>query len=139
MLRGALTGMLLFVVFFYRINYQYLLIVIALALLIAAKTTYKSERIIALGLAIFPAGWLWMINVATWFVYLTPRNEWVAPVLEKLGLTHQDIPDLAYVVFTCALTVLMIIYIIQALFRWRQPLTGQNTLTLRFTDQGNTD
>jgi hypothetical protein len=126
MLRGALIGILLFIVIFYRINYQYLVIMIALALLVAARTTCKSERVITLGLAIFPAGWLWMINVATWFVYLTPRQTSIVPFLEKLGLTHQGLPNWAYVAFTSALTVIMVVYIFLALFRWRRPLSLPN-------------
>ncbi len=121
-LRGALIGILLFVTFFYRINYQYLVVVIALALLIASRTTCKSERALTLALAIFPAGWLWMINVSAWSVYLLPYHREIIPVFEKLGLNHQDLPDWAYVAFTCAFTVLVITYIVQALFRWRCPL-----------------
>jgi hypothetical protein len=126
MLRGALIGILLFIVIFYRINYQYLVVMIALALLIAARTTYKCERVVALVLAIFPAGWLWMINVATWFVYLTPYNTSMIPFLEKLGLTHQGLPNWAYVAFTSALTVIVLVYIFLALFRWRRPLNPSN-------------
>jgi uncharacterized membrane protein len=126
MLRGALIGILLFIVIFYRINYQYLVVVIALALLIAARTTYLSERVVALGLAIFPAGWLWMINVATWFVYLNPSQWSITPFLEKLGLTHQGLPNWAYLAFTSALTVIILVYIFLALFRWRRPLNLAN-------------
>jgi hypothetical protein len=127
MLRGALIGILLFVTIFYRINYQYLLLVIALALLVAARTTYKSERVVTLLLALFPAGWIWMINVAAWFVYLTPYSTTVIPFLEFLGLTHQDLPNWAYVSFSLAFTIIILVYIFMALLRWRRSLLLQNT------------
>ena len=122
--RAALVGILLFVIIFYRINYQYLLIFIPLALLVAARTPYKTERAAALALAIFPATWLWLINVAAWFVYLSPVNPWVTPYFDKLALTRQDIPDYAYVIFASVLTLLCLTYVIGALVRWRKPLRG---------------
>ena len=126
LLRGALIGMLVFVLFFYRINYQYLVIIIALALLIAAKTTHESERALALGLAIYPAGWLWLVNVATWFVYLNPTDTSLIPLLDRLGLTHQGFADYIYVCFTVIFNLLCLAYLALAFTRWKEPLIHGN-------------
>jgi len=54
-LQAALAGFLVFVALYYRINYQYLIIYIPLALLVAAHTRYKLERVLALVIAMLPA------------------------------------------------------------------------------------
>jgi uncharacterized membrane protein len=120
--RAALIGILLFIMIFYRINYQYLVIFIPLALLIASRTPYKTEKVVTLALALFPAAWVWLINVTAWFVYLFPVNPWVTPYFDKLGLTHQDIPDYAYVIFASVLTLLCLVYIVGSFIRWKKPL-----------------
>jgi hypothetical protein len=55
--QAILIGILLFVGLFYRINYQYLIIFIPVALYVAGTTPYKSERGVALTVASFPAIW----------------------------------------------------------------------------------
>ena len=121
-LRGALAGMLVFILFFYRINYQYLVVAIALALFVASRTHYRSEKVMALCLAILPAAWLWLINVATWFVYLEPNGNAMVPILDKLGLTHQGFPDSVYLAFTLVLTLLCATYVYLTFTRWKEPL-----------------
>jgi hypothetical protein len=122
LLRGALIGILVFIVFFYRINYQYLVVSIALALFVASRTPYLGERMLALALAVFPSLWLWLINVATWFVYLEPRGDAVVPILDKIGLTHQGFSDLVYLCFTLGLSLLCAAYLVLAFTRWKAPL-----------------
>jgi len=121
-IRGALIGILLFVTLFYRINYQYLIIMIPLALLVASLTTYKSEKALALALALFPAGWLWMFTVSFWFTYLLPKTDWIVPILGKVGLTRGNLPDYAYTAFAMAITALCITYIVLAFVHWNRPL-----------------
>ncbi len=121
-IRAALAGILVFIVLFYRINYQYLVMVIPLALLVAAITPYRSERIIALALALLPSGWLWMFNVSFWFTYLKPVSDWIVPIFDRLGLTRMDVPDYAFVSFSLALTLLALTYIIGTFLLWKLPL-----------------
>jgi hypothetical protein len=122
LLRGALIGYLLFVAFFYRINYQYLVISAAMALLVAARTTYRSERIISLLLALFPAVWMWLFDTSFWFNYLAPLNPWVKPILERFGLVRNGIPDYAYVVFALILMSLCLAYVFCVFLKWKKPL-----------------
>lgn len=121
-LRAAMVGILVFIAFFYRINYQYLIIFIPLALLITTLTTYQSERVLALVLALFPAGWLWMFDVSFWFNYLDPKTPGVVPVFRSFGLTQLGLPDSAYVVFALVLTGLCLAYIVLTFTHWREPL-----------------
>ncbi len=120
-LRAMLVGFLLFIAIFYRINYQYLVIFIPLALLAAARTTYWSERIIGLGLAVFPAVWLWFFNVSFWFYYLTPAYPATADFLNRFGWTSEISADRVYVAIAMTITLLSLAYIAFAFARWRQP------------------
>jgi hypothetical protein len=120
--RGALIGYLLFVAFFYRINYQYLVISSAMAMLVVAGTTYRSERILALVLALFPAAWMWLFDNSFWFNYLAPHSPWVRPVFEKFGLVRYNIPDWGYVSFALVLMCLCLAYVLCVFLKWRQPL-----------------
>jgi hypothetical protein len=95
---------------------------IPLALLVASLTTYKSEKALALALALFPAGWLWMFTVSFWFTYLLPKTDWIVPILGKVGLTRGNLPDYAYTAFAMAITALFITYIVLAFIHWNRPL-----------------
>ena len=121
-LRAMLVGILLFIAIFYRINYQYLLVFIPLAILAIARTTYVSERILGLWLAVFPAVWLWYFDVSFWFVYLTPDYQGAVPFLERLGLTHETAFDTVYLRIALTIMVLCLAYVIFAFTRWKQPL-----------------
>jgi len=54
-LQGALAGFLVFISLSNQVNYQYLIVYIPLAILLAATTKFKFERIFALVIAILPA------------------------------------------------------------------------------------
>jgi hypothetical protein len=120
-LRAMLIGILLFIALFYRINYQYLVVFMPLAILAMARTTYVSERILGLWLAVFPAVWLWYFNLSFWFTYLTPDYpKWVT-ILERVGLTHETAADKIYLSIAVTIMALSLAYVIFALTRWRQP------------------
>jgi len=116
--QGALIGFLIFITFFYRVNYQYLVIYMPLALLVAARTRYISERIFTIVIAMLPAVWLWLFDVSLWFNYINPKNPWVTPILERIGWAHIGTPDYAYVSLAMALMCLFLAYIILAFIRW---------------------
>ncbi len=122
LMRAALIGYLLFIAFFYRINYQYLVISSAMALLVAVFTTSRSERIMALVLSLFPAVWMWLFDTSFWFNYLTPLNPWVRPIFDQLGLMRYGIPDGAYVAFAVVLMLLCLAYVVCVFLVWRAPL-----------------
>lgn len=117
-IRAMLIGILLFITIFYRINYQYLVVYIPLALLIASRTSYKSERAIAILLALFPAVWLWLFYLPGWFIEFNPAHPWVASIFTLLGLAHYDIPDLVYVSFALVLMCLALTYVFLAFLKW---------------------
>jgi hypothetical protein len=118
-LQGALAGFLVFVGLFYRINYQYLIIYIPLAILVAARTPYRSEKIIALLLAVLPAAWLWLGNVPFWFNDHDPHYPWVTPLLARIGLFDRYLPDYAFVALAVAIAGLSLAYVVCVLTRWR--------------------
>ena len=121
-LRAALIGILLFIAIYHRINYQYLIIFMPLAVLAAARTTYLSERIVSLGLAVFPAVWMWYFNVSFWFNYATPVFPVASEVLSNFGWTHDTAADIVYVRIALAVMALAVAYIVLAFTRWRKPL-----------------
>jgi len=123
-LRAMLVGILLFIALFYRINYQYLVVFIPLAILALARTTYVSERILTLWLAIFPAVWLWYFDVSFWFTYLTPDHPEVVPFFERIGLTHLTASDTVYMRIALTIAVLCLAYTFFAFTRWKQPHAG---------------
>ena len=127
--QGILVGMLLFVALYYRINYQYLIIFIPIALFVAAKTPYKSERAIALAVALFPAIWVWLFNDSAWFYNFSPVAPQGNGILARLWLSHADLPDYAYVAFSVILMCLCLTYIILTFTRWhhKSPYVRQNT------------
>jgi hypothetical protein len=122
-LRAMLIGILFFIAIFYRINYQYLVIFIPLALLAAARTSYILERILAVFLAVFPAVWLWYFNVSFWFYYVTPVYPAAADFFNPIGWTHETSADRVYVIIAMTIMALSLAYIAFAFTRWRQPLT----------------
>ncbi len=119
-LQGALVGFLVFVVFSYRVNYQYLVVYIPLAILLAARTHYLSERISALALAVLPAAWLWFGNVAWWFHDLEPTNDWVTPLLARFGMRPGYLPDYDYVLFALLLMSLALVHVLLTFTVWRR-------------------
>ncbi len=121
---AALVGILAFIAIFYRINYQYLVIYIPLALLLAARTQWKAEKALAFALALLPAVWLWLFDVSFWFNYLSPVHPWVIPLLDRFGLVRRGIPDVVFVFFALTLTALCVIYISGALAVWYRNKTS---------------
>jgi uncharacterized membrane protein len=121
-IRAILVGLCLFIALFYRINYQYLILYMPIALLIASRTPYLSERIITLGLTLVPAVWIWLYDVAFWFHRFGPVNHSVFPILDALGLDHYGTPDYAYVTIAMTLMVLSLVYVMGVFLKWRKPL-----------------
>ena len=122
-LQGALAGFLLFIGLYYRINYQYLIIFIPLALLQASLTRYRGEKILTLALAILPAAWLWITNVPWWFIDFDPASPWVIPVFARIGWPERYLPDYTYVILALAIMCLSLLYVVLVLTRWQKPLT----------------
>jgi hypothetical protein len=119
--QAALAGFLIFLCLNYRINYQYLVIFIPLALWVAGTTKFKLEGIFAALMALVPAVWLWIFNVYFWFYFVQPWNLQVRPLMERLGFFHMFIPDYAYVTLALVLMALFITYIVLAYTIWRGP------------------
>jgi hypothetical protein len=117
--QAALVGFLAFLSLSYQVNYQYLIIYIPIALLVAAQTRYKGERILTLVLAMLPAVWLWLSNPAVWFYYFDPESRWVPPILAHIGLAHPNLPDYIYVSFALLLMALYLTYIVCVFTRWQ--------------------
>ena len=120
-LQGALAGFLVFSSLYYRINYQYLIIFIPLAILLAAVTRYKLERIFALALAVLPAAWIWLGSLPWWFHDTKPGYAWVPGLFRHLGLLNRYLPDVVYVIFACSLTCLSLAYVVLAFTKWCKP------------------
>ncbi len=109
--QAALVGILLFVALFYRVNYQYLVIYIPIAIFAFACTKKRLERIFAACLVVVPAIWLWLMDVYFWFWYLDPGTDEVPPILKWLGLTNY-VPDIYYVVLAGVLMLLSLAYVV---------------------------
>jgi hypothetical protein len=116
--QGALAGFLALIALSYQVNYQYLIIYIPLALLVAAQSRYRAERALTMSLALLPAVWLWLFNVSFWFNYLEPASPWVNPLLAYIGLTHHAFPDYVYLAFALVLMGLSIAYVVCLFTRW---------------------
>jgi hypothetical protein len=129
--QGALAGFLVFLSFSYQVNYQYVIVYIPLTLLVAARTTYRSERVLALILALLPAVWLWLFDVSFWFTFLKPDSPWVCAILARLGLTHLGVPDYAYVLLTVTLICLALVHVVLTFVRWRGLEYSQERKVLR--------
>ena len=117
--QAALIGFLVFLCFNYRINYQYLVIYIPLALWVAATTRYKFERLSAIIIAVVPAVWVWMFNDAFWFYYMEPHHPEGVAALKRLGMYTLNRPDWAYVTFSMVLWGLLLAYIILTFTIWK--------------------
>jgi hypothetical protein len=115
--QGALLGFLLFLGLSYQVNYQYLVVYIPIAILVASRTQYRSERALTLVLALLPAVWLWLFDVSFWFNYFNPKNPWVTPIFSRIGLTHY-MPDYAYVSLAAVLMALFLAYVVFVFLRW---------------------
>ena len=117
--QGALLGFLLFLGLSYQVNYQYLVIYIPIAILVASRTQYRSERALTLVLALLPAVWLWLFDVSFWFNYFNPKNPWVTPIFDRIGLTNY-MPDYpyAYVSLALVLMALFLTYVVFVFLRW---------------------
>lgn len=120
-LRAMLVGILLFIALFYRINYQYLVVFIPLAILAMARTTYVSERILGLWLAVFPSVWLWYFTLSFWFIYLTPDYPGAIPLFERLGLNSLTASDTVYLRIALTIMFLCLAYVVLAFTRWKRP------------------
>jgi len=119
-LQGALAGFLVFIALSYRVNYQYLIVFIPLAILLASRTQYKIERIFALALAILPAVWVWLANMPWWFHNLKPDYYWPTHILAHMGLFERYLPDWVYVTFAFALMCLSLAYVVLVFTKWQQ-------------------
>lgn len=117
-LQAGLAGYLVFVAFYYRINYQYLIVYIPLALLLAATTKYKIERIFAFAIALLPAVWIWITNIPWWFTDSKPGYKWVPAMLAHLGMPERYLSDWVYVVLALAIMALSLAFIVLAFTRW---------------------
>jgi len=120
--QGALAGFLVFIGLSYQVNYQYLIVYIPLALLVAARTQYRGERVLTLVLALLPAVWLWLSDVAAWFNFLNPISPQVNLIFARIGLAHHAVPDYVYVSFALVLMALYLTYIVCLFTRWHLPL-----------------
>lgn len=120
--RSMLIGILIFIATFYRVNYQYLVIFIPIALYVAARSSYLTERLWSLALALFPSLWLWFFNVAFWFNYVSPVYPAASTILSHFGWTQETSGDIVYVRIALAITFLAFGYCILAITRWRMPL-----------------
>jgi len=118
--QAALIGILLFVALFYRVNYQYLVIYIPIAIFALASTTKRLDKSLLACLIVIPAIWLWLMDVYFWFWYLEPSTYEVPPILKWLGLTHY-VPDICYVILAGVLMLMSLAYVI-VVFRRRPNL-----------------
>ena len=115
--RGALAGFLIFVGLFYSINYQYLVVYIPLAILVASTSYSRCERAITMCLVLFPAVWLWLYDTSFWFNYFQPTSPWVTPIMAGIGLANHA-PDCIYVAFALILMFLALTHVALAFLRW---------------------
>jgi hypothetical protein len=118
-IQSMLTGILVFISLHYRINYQYLIIYIPIALLLASQTKYKMEMVLALVIAMLPAAWLWITNMPWWF------DDSILPfavnIFNKIGFPERYLNDWVYVGFAGAIMCTSIAYIVLLLTRWHKP------------------
>jgi len=107
------------------VNYQYLIVFIPLALLLASRTQFKFERIFALVIAILPAVWVWLDDVPWWFHNMSPDFYWPNRILAHIGLPDRYLPDWTYVAFACLLMCTGLAYTVLVFTRWTQKLGYQ--------------
>jgi len=118
--QGAFVGSLLFIGLSYQVNYQYLIVLMPLALIIAARARYRSEKFMTLILALLPSVWLWLFDVSFWFTRYLPSNYWVIPILARVGLTHIGIPDAIFVAFAVILMLLCLSCAVLLFTKWHR-------------------
>ncbi len=126
--QAALIGILLFIGISYQVNYQYVIIFIPIALIVAARTNRVSERIYTIALAILPAVWLWMYDVAFWFRAYKPAHPSVSSIFENFGWTTYLSSDRPYVIFALTLMLTCLIYVVSAFLYWHHPKPPQSTI-----------
>ncbi len=119
--RAALIGFLVFLAFFYRINFQYLVIFIPLALYVAATTSHRSERIFLMVMALLPSAWLWLFDIGFWFEQYLPVDAAALEILELLALRRTGTPDLWFVILSGVLWLFFVTYVAGVFCRWRKP------------------
>jgi hypothetical protein len=117
-LQGALAGFLVFISLSNQVNYQYLIVYIPLAILLAATTKFKFERIFAMAIVVLPAVWVWLDNVPWWFNNLEPHFYWANHILVHFGLYQRYLPDWVYVSFACLLMCSGLAYTVLAFTKW---------------------
>jgi hypothetical protein len=120
-LQAALIGFLVFIAFYCRINYQYLIIYIPLALLLAASSKHKIESMMALVIGMLPAVWLWISNIPWWFHDTKPGYEWVPDFFSHIGLFQRYLPDWVYTTFALAIMATSITFIVLVFANWTEP------------------
>ncbi len=120
-LQGALAGFLVFISLSYQVNYQYLIVYIPLALLLASRTQFNFERIFALVIAILPAVWVWLDDVPWWFHNMSPDFFWPNRILAYIGLPDRYLPEWTYVAFACLLMCTGLAYAVLVFTRWAKP------------------
>lgn len=117
---AMLIGILLFMILFYRINYQYLVIYMPLALLVASRSHRFMEKAVLLATVLLPIVWLWFFGTTIWFELYKPAATGVIPILERIGLSRWwAIPDSIYALLAAVLSAFYTWYIIGAFTRWR--------------------
>jgi hypothetical protein len=118
--QAALIGILLFVGIFYRVNYQYLVIYIPLAVYGLAVSRGWSERGMVMLLIAIPASWVFMFDVSFWFRVFTPLNSQAQTILDRIGMTNY-VPDVVYVSLAAGLMVTSLAYVVVLLARKPKP------------------
>jgi len=114
--QAALIGILLFIGLFYRVNYQYLVIYLPLAIFAIAVSQTWAEKGLAIALVVVPAVWIWLFDVSFWFWYQAPKDLGATDLLARAGLTH-SVPDYAYVSLAGTIMLLCLAYVVVELAR----------------------
>lgn len=116
--QAALAGILVFIALFYRVNYQYLVIYIPLAILALSTVRWGAQKALALALALVPAAWVFLFSVSFWFNYLVPRHPELVESLVRAGM-GRFMPDYTFVTISMVIMMLSVAYIIQVLAQGR--------------------
>ncbi len=118
--QAALIGILLFIAINYQVNYQYLIIYIPLAILVAAQSANKLQRAVSLGIAILPAVWLWLFDVSFWFRSYLPAHTNVISMFDRIGWVNYLSSDKPYVIFAVALMLICLAYVLATFIFWHR-------------------
>jgi len=92
-----------------------------LALLVAAHTRYKLERVLALVIAMLPAAWMWITKYPLWFNDLLPAMPGSKPMLDRLGMPERYLSDWTYVIMAGLIMVTSLAYVVLVFTKWQQP------------------